>query len=1242
MSSSCHSSTHQKHEEAELYKVRSVQPEVSLPSNSFSTSPRTNNCQVFNRNEPTGKPGLESFDRSPHRLHEGMTQSNLETKPTRRTLAQPNKTVRKPSQRPALSCTECARRKIKCDKTIPCTPCSKRGRQSICRQELWIPSSSVNAGEHTQTSDDRVLNTLNDLRYEVNCLREQVQDLDSVRHRLRELEEIICHIHCDRQRLDKDGDVRFLSPPLGVSEGLTASPTAASQFNGGNHTASPTTSTISERRRNGLVDKHDTSEDAATTFEYLALGGNRQGSEACDPMHGSKSTSFTSVRSSSANLSAALTTENQNKDSLLSPLPPNALAKLKSSGESLSKAQSDAIIDFALDTLGWQHPVIHFTTFRSQVSTYWRNIQESNKVSQRKDIVLIVNQAWFALYIALLSVGTHHMSPRFAERCNLTEDDLKTMPRLWFSDCVAALYRFNFLANPSIEAVQTVVVLGCSGYEIAPPNILCALHACANSIAQTLAIHCISPDPPASNHDDQGQKIELSESSPKWSAIELMEREIAKRVWWALVTADWAAVPHHKSWCISPGHFTTPIPRNWPDKDFPEMNFSGPPMQNNHISMVMQQIILSQVAEVIQRFFSRLMSKPNELHEDTTFQADSDIQRIVSELPPILKEIRENISPEEKAQLPPYVNRLRHFLKISCAHKRLVIHRSFLNHITSLTACKSKSGQSTSGKISKCNPSLSSDPQNRPTDPKASFRRFPGSASNLNRKSAIESKAICIKLSREITREIVESTSQFEERPTWNTPYIAVGAMTLLSLDLLELSMHSSSSKMRNKRTAEYEIDVSTTNSVDRAKKHSKRCPNQNSMHSFEGSSDVNQVTNNQEDSSTWAEMSTRLETLTDEEIQATKEVRRRELEQGLMILERLSRWSPIAERGVILVRNLLGQKDFSNTVIDAEKTPNHLPTCYRPGIFATSANSLTTPITKIVARQDLRCTGQIEPFSPQVKQGIDSRLININEGDRRVSPNNLSPLAHVPPILPPNVNPGESFQFNQVAPTDVFSTNTQPYHIGTSYQQVPTPELGAINQSHAQNATFDMPPKIFEQKDDEQRRSNVHSNFTSPQPLPQSFKYTNQNPHLPESDFVQSSTSNLKPDYISPIPTNSTNLNQIRNQSPLQFIKTPDQRTHHAHSIDLSNHQNSYLNSTNNTNSSSNLLQPCSIPRSDETHQNENGFQTLNHHQDQTRRVWQTNEEIGVPYDYIESLLNSSFGHYAAPIDFDGIFLPS
>lgn len=121
------------------------------------------------------------------------------------------------------------------------------------------------------------------------------------------------------------------------------------------------------------------------------------------------------------------------------------------------------------------------------------------------------------------------------------------MPGLWFNDCIAALNRFNYLENPSMEALQTITVLGCSGYDIAPPKVLCVLHACANRIAQMLGIDRISPDPsgPPTSCHQPGQ----ADSEEKWSAIELMEREVGKRVWWALVTQDWFWVPHHKTWC---------------------------------------------------------------------------------------------------------------------------------------------------------------------------------------------------------------------------------------------------------------------------------------------------------------------------------------------------------------------------------------------------------------------------------------------------------------------------------------------------------------------------------------------------------------------------------------------------------------------------------------------------------------------------------------------------------------------
>ena len=43
---------------------------------------------------------------------------------------------RRKSQRISLSCTDCARRKLRCSKTIPCSSCSDRGKAATCQREV--------------------------------------------------------------------------------------------------------------------------------------------------------------------------------------------------------------------------------------------------------------------------------------------------------------------------------------------------------------------------------------------------------------------------------------------------------------------------------------------------------------------------------------------------------------------------------------------------------------------------------------------------------------------------------------------------------------------------------------------------------------------------------------------------------------------------------------------------------------------------------------------------------------------------------------------------------------------------------------------------------------------------------------------------------------------------------------------------------------------------------------------------
>lgn len=423
-------------------------------------------------------------------------------------------------------------------------------------------------------------------------------------------------------------DLEALKPRLARLESLLSSHTSASgspipRSSNPADTVSPSASSISDRLRTGANNAMDGNEDPSVQFEHLALGhvgGHASGSRQTAP---------------------------------LSPTPSDAISPT-SSGP-IFKAQSDSIIEFAL-SIAYMHPVVHFTTFRNECRAFWAALAHDRNP--------LLNQAWLALYLALLSVGVHHMSLRQAAACGLSagpslpfgcvsaadarvSDDAQSLPRLWFSDCIAALERSKFMSDHTLQAVQTIAVLGFSGYDIAPANQLSVLHSCAVRIAQNLKLHRLGADP-------------TYEIPPQMR----MEREIGK-VWHSLfdscrrsssLVRSMAAglvgagslgleldpavsllvcVPsrsHRRAAlkfaaaAISPEHFTTPIPSNWRDDEFPQLNFAGRPMSDDGapfldalfpwhcaeqtragISMVMQQIIVGQAAAVMQRFFARLL-----------------------------------------------------------------------------------------------------------------------------------------------------------------------------------------------------------------------------------------------------------------------------------------------------------------------------------------------------------------------------------------------------------------------------------------------------------------------------------------------------------------------------------------------------------------------------------------------------------------------------------------------------------
>ncbi|KAJ5419423.1 uncharacterized protein N7487_002993 [Penicillium crustosum] len=71
---------------------------------------------------------------------------------------------KEPRQRCLKSCRECSRRKIKCDRKIPCRACIERGEAELCRRQLPLPAKHQVQTRYSSTVPPAIQAELDSLR----------------------------------------------------------------------------------------------------------------------------------------------------------------------------------------------------------------------------------------------------------------------------------------------------------------------------------------------------------------------------------------------------------------------------------------------------------------------------------------------------------------------------------------------------------------------------------------------------------------------------------------------------------------------------------------------------------------------------------------------------------------------------------------------------------------------------------------------------------------------------------------------------------------------------------------------------------------------------------------------------------------------------------------------------------------------------------------------------------------------
>ncbi|TKY90724.1 hypothetical protein EX895_000722 [Sporisorium graminicola] len=204
--------------------------------------------------------------------------------------------------------------------------------------------------------------------------------------------------------------------------------------------------------------------------------------------------------------------------------------------------------------------VIHVPCLKREMEAFYA----LDSAEKRARVVNHVDPGWLGMFLMVLALGLrfYPCTPKAGWQPANHLFDGKTI-HAWHSAAKSCLVVANYLNSTSLSVIQAIVLLclfssvsgaSCGGEsDTGAANI--ALQRVAITNAQEMGLHRLG------DLDKQPQPNEASSKT--------IRREIAKRIWWALVFRDWSAAGTGcaKDYVIRAEHFNTPLPGNYNDDD---------------------------------------------------------------------------------------------------------------------------------------------------------------------------------------------------------------------------------------------------------------------------------------------------------------------------------------------------------------------------------------------------------------------------------------------------------------------------------------------------------------------------------------------------------------------------------------------------------------------------------------------------------------------------------------------------
>ncbi|KAJ5145367.1 hypothetical protein N7448_002759 [Penicillium atrosanguineum] len=404
--------------------------------------------------------------------------------------------------RKRLACVECTRRKVKCDKILPCRNCARKGTPCTRPRERASPNPSVAASEGHERHI--FFRSSADSPQVIERLQSRVNQLESA---LKEATETASRPSIPRPQVQLNSN--SFSPAESVP--IEASPRTPP-------TSTPTVHTIHTEAENTPNEV----EDAATILEFLAWGRRK------DPIYHDEIAKRNNIDHSPGDIPAEddwddIRTQRISAGSFSQALLP-------------TKAKVYQLVDYHCTCLLWYHGAFHAKTFMQELNEFYE------KGDGRVD-GSCVNLQWVSLLFAVLTGSMASAPSSMAQSWGFRGRERNSLSKRWLKASIACLHEADYMACHSIYSVEAIATLTISAHMLGHSNGFSVLLASGVRIAQGLGLH------------------QLGEESDA-RATDVVGREVGRRIWCQLCIQDWFSIPFTESYLIHRLGFNTKKPQN--------------------------------------------------------------------------------------------------------------------------------------------------------------------------------------------------------------------------------------------------------------------------------------------------------------------------------------------------------------------------------------------------------------------------------------------------------------------------------------------------------------------------------------------------------------------------------------------------------------------------------------------------------------------------------------------------------